>query len=63
MSTDFHSFDHIHLLGERAMHPIAPRWPCHAAVLVLAHTSTRRPRVLPGTPITARAGASNCRFY
>ncbi|MDO5691108.1 MAG: hypothetical protein Q4G70_01320 [Pseudomonadota bacterium] len=62
MSTDFHSFDHIHLLGERAMHPIAPRWPCHAALLVLAGTSLPRPRVLPGTPITARSGASNCRF-
>ena len=25
-------------------------------------TSPRRRRVLPGTPITARAGTSNCRF-
>ncbi|MDO5692249.1 MAG: hypothetical protein Q4G70_07190 [Pseudomonadota bacterium] len=62
MSTDFHGFDHIHLLGERAMHPIAPRWPRHAALLVLAGTSLPRPRALPGTPITARSGASNCRF-
>ncbi|MDO5691203.1 MAG: hypothetical protein Q4G70_01825 [Pseudomonadota bacterium] len=38
MSTDFRSFDRVHLLGERAMHPIAPRWPHHAALLVLAGT-------------------------
>ncbi|MDO5691997.1 MAG: hypothetical protein Q4G70_05905 [Pseudomonadota bacterium] len=63
MSTDFHSFDHIHLLGERAMHPIAPRWlAAQAALLVLAGTSLPHPRVLPGTPTTARSGASNCRF-
>ncbi|MDO5692879.1 MAG: hypothetical protein Q4G70_10420 [Pseudomonadota bacterium] len=62
MNAGFHGFDHIHLLGERAMHPIAPRWTCHAALLVLAGTSLPRPRVLPGTPITARSGASNCRF-
>ncbi|MDO5693197.1 MAG: hypothetical protein Q4G70_12110 [Pseudomonadota bacterium] len=36
MNTDFHGFDHVHRLGERAMHPIAPRWACHAALLVLA---------------------------
>ncbi|MDO5691955.1 MAG: hypothetical protein Q4G70_05640 [Pseudomonadota bacterium] len=62
MSTDFHGFDHIHLLGERAMHPIAPRWVRHAALLVLAGTHLLRPHVLPGTPITVRSGASNCRF-
>ncbi|MDO5693173.1 MAG: hypothetical protein Q4G70_11990 [Pseudomonadota bacterium] len=90
MSTDFHSFDHVHRLGERAMHLIAPRWACHAALLVLAGTSLPRPRPcraridqstmplvqskaaqatleprhlpLPDTPITARSGASNCRF-
>ncbi|MDO5691335.1 MAG: hypothetical protein Q4G70_02500 [Pseudomonadota bacterium] len=63
MSTDFHSFDQVHLLGERAMHPIAPRWlAAQAALLVLAGTSLPRPRVLPGTPITARSGTSNCRF-
>ncbi|MDO5693306.1 MAG: hypothetical protein Q4G70_12680 [Pseudomonadota bacterium] len=63
MSADFHGFDHIHLLGARAMHLIAPRWlAAQAALLVLAGTSLPRPRVLPGTPITARSGASNCRF-
>ncbi|MDO5691552.1 MAG: hypothetical protein Q4G70_03600 [Pseudomonadota bacterium] len=45
------------------MHPIAPRWlAAQAALLVLAGTSLPRPRALPGTPITARSGASNCRF-
>ncbi|MDO5692725.1 MAG: hypothetical protein Q4G70_09635 [Pseudomonadota bacterium] len=62
MNADFHGFDHVHLLGEGAMHPITPRWPRHAALLVLAGTSLPRPRALPGTPITARSGASNCRF-
>jgi len=31
-------------------------------LLVLAGTSLRRPHALPGTPITALTGASNCRF-
>ncbi|MDO5693653.1 MAG: hypothetical protein Q4G70_14465, partial [Pseudomonadota bacterium] len=62
MSADFHGFDHVHRLGERAMHPIAPRWPRHAALLVLAGTSLPRPHALPDTPITARSGASNYRF-
>ncbi|MDO5692860.1 MAG: hypothetical protein Q4G70_10325 [Pseudomonadota bacterium] len=62
MNADVHGFDQVHLLGERAMHPIAPRWPRHAALLVLAGTSLPRPRVLPDTPITARSGASNYRF-
>ncbi|MDO5692318.1 MAG: hypothetical protein Q4G70_07545 [Pseudomonadota bacterium] len=29
--SDFHGSDDVHPLGERAMHLIAPRWPCHAA--------------------------------
>ncbi|MDO5691776.1 MAG: hypothetical protein Q4G70_04745 [Pseudomonadota bacterium] len=62
MNTEFLGFDHAHLLGEYAMHPIAPRWPRHAALLVLAHTSALHPRALPGAAITARSGASNCRF-
>ncbi|MDO5693179.1 MAG: hypothetical protein Q4G70_12020 [Pseudomonadota bacterium] len=62
MKSGFHGSDHVHPLGESAMHPITLRWPCHAALLVLAHTSAQRPRVLPGTPITARSGASNCHF-
>ncbi|MDO5692529.1 MAG: hypothetical protein Q4G70_08600 [Pseudomonadota bacterium] len=51
MSTDFHSFDHIHLLGERAMHPIAPRWlAAQAALFVLAGTNPPRGPVLHPTP-------------
>ncbi|MDO5691951.1 MAG: hypothetical protein Q4G70_05620 [Pseudomonadota bacterium] len=45
------------------MHPIAPRWACHAPLLALADTSLRRYLPLPGTPVTARSGASNGRFY
>mgnify|MGYP007125332507 CR=1 FL=1 len=44
------------------MHPIAPRWSRHAALLVLAGTGLPRPHALPDAPITARSGASNCRF-
>ncbi|MDF1485711.1 hypothetical protein PY257_11065 [Ramlibacter sp. H39-3-26] len=54
--------DGVHLLGESAMHPPAPRSARHAALLLLAGNSPPRRRVLPGTPITAPAGASNCRF-
>ena len=56
------AFDHIHLMGESAMHPIAPRLTRHAALLRLVGRSPQRCRALPGTPITAHSGASNCRF-
>jgi len=62
MSTAFFAFDGVHLLGDIAMHPPVPRSPRHAALLVLAGTSLRRPRALPGTPIAALTGASNCNF-
>jgi hypothetical protein len=62
MKLDFSGFDHTHLLGENATHSPAPRSPRHAALLVLAGISPQRPRVLPGTPITALASAFNCRF-
>ena len=62
MNTDIRCFDDPHLLGERATHPPAPRSPRHAALLVLAGISLPRPRALPATPITALAGAFNCRF-
>jgi hypothetical protein len=62
MNTDFRCFDDLHLLGERATRPPAPRSPRHAALLVLAGISLPRPRALPATPITALAGAFNCRF-
>ncbi|MDF1484537.1 hypothetical protein PY257_04965 [Ramlibacter sp. H39-3-26] len=54
--------DGVHLVGESAMHLPAPRSARHAALLLLAGSSPPRRRALPGTPITAPAGASNCRF-
>ncbi|MDR2154454.1 MAG: hypothetical protein LBE78_05435 [Burkholderiaceae bacterium] len=62
MSIGFCGFDDRHLLGEGATHSPAPRSPRHAALLVLAGIGPRRPRALPGTPITALASAFNCRF-
>jgi len=44
------------------MHPSAPRSPRHAALRVLAGRSPLRPHALPGTPIAALSGASNCGF-
>ncbi len=44
------------------MHPIAPRSTRHAALLGLAGISPPRSRALPGAPITAHSGASNCFF-
>jgi hypothetical protein len=62
MDIDILSFDDVHLLGDSARYWPAPRSPHHAALLVLAGMSLRRPRALPGTPITALASASNYRF-
>jgi len=62
MNTAFFGFDQVHLWGERAMHPAAPRSARHAALLVLAGKSPLPPRALPGTPIAALPGASNRGF-
>jgi len=62
MDIDVCSFDHAHLLGESATQSPAPYSPRHAALLVLAGMNLRRPRALPGTPITVLANASNCHF-
>ncbi|MDR2155686.1 MAG: hypothetical protein LBE78_11815 [Burkholderiaceae bacterium] len=59
MKTDIRSFDDAHLLGDTATHSPAPCSPRHAALLVLAGISPRRPRALPGTPIMALASAFN----
>jgi hypothetical protein len=62
MNTVLFVFDGVHLLGDIAMHPPAPRPARHTALLLLAGISPPRRRVLSDTPITALAGASNCRF-
>jgi hypothetical protein len=62
MNTDVFISDHVHLLGGNATHSPVPRSPRHAALLVLAGISPRRPLALPGTPITALASAFNCGF-
>ena len=62
MHIDFSRFENVHLMGESAMHPIAPRLTRQAALLRLVGRSLLRCRALPGTPITAHSDASNCRF-
>ena len=62
MHIDFFRFDHVHLMGDSAMHPIGSRLTRHAALLRLVGRSLLRCRALPGTPITAHSGASNRRF-
>ena len=52
----------VHRVGESAMRLPAPRSTRHAALLLLAHRSALRRHALPGTPITALPGASNCGF-
>jgi hypothetical protein len=44
MKIDVCGFDHVHLLGDGATHPPAPRSPRHAALFVLAGMSLPRPR-------------------
>ncbi|MEJ8845266.1 hypothetical protein [Variovorax rhizosphaerae] len=62
MEPETSAFDHVRRRGESAMHPIAPRSTRHAALLGLAGMSPPRSPALPGTPITAHSGASNCFF-
>jgi hypothetical protein len=59
MKSDFVPLGDVHLLGENAMHPPAPRSTRHAALLLLAHRCALHRRALPGMPITALTGASN----
>ena len=44
------------------MHPPAPYSTRHAALFLLAGRSPLRRHALPDAPITALAGASNCRI-
>jgi len=59
---EFFTFDHVHLLGESATHPMALRLPRHSALFRLAGSSPLRCHAFSGTPITAPSGASNCGF-
>ncbi len=62
MDIDCPLFDNDHVLGDCAMHPIAPRLTRQAALLRLVGTSPLRSHALPGTPITAHSVAFNCGF-
>ena len=72
MFIDRSSFVCIHLLGDSAAHPIAPRYGTLAALLLLAGIgpqcpaqAKRRARLslaLPAHRIAAHSGALNCRF-
>jgi hypothetical protein len=62
MNIDFSVFDNLHLLGERATHPIRLPSGALAALLLLAGTSLPRRRALPAHPMTTCSGASNYHF-
>ena len=62
MDIDFARFDHVKLIGDNAMHPIAPCLTRHAALLRLVGKSPLRCLALPGTPITAHSDAFNYGF-
>jgi hypothetical protein len=62
MITRFSRFDGLHLLGDNAMHPIAPLPTRPAALFRLAGSDPRRCLALPDTPDAAHSGASNCFF-
>jgi hypothetical protein len=62
MDTEFSRFDQVHLIGDSAMRPIAPRLTRQATLLRLVGTSPPRCHALPDTPITAHSGAFNCGF-
>ena len=62
MDIDFIVSVHLHLSGDSAMHPIAPRPTILTALLLIAHQSALLRLALPGPPLAAHSGASNCRF-
>jgi hypothetical protein len=63
MSTSVFAFDDVHLSGDIAMYPPASRSARHAALQILAIApAIAAVCALLGTPITALAGASTCRF-
>jgi hypothetical protein len=56
MNTQFFRFDDLHLPGDSAMHPIAPRPTRPAALFRLAGSSPRRSKCHDG--LAGRAGRS-----
>ena len=62
MYIEFSTYDCIYRFGERATHPIAPRYGTLAALLLLVGTSSLRRRVLPAHRIAAHSGVFNCRI-
>ncbi len=62
MDIDFPLFDNAHLLGDCAMRPIAPRLTILAALLLIGYFRALLRLALPGPPLAAHSGASNCCF-
>lgn len=62
MKVNFGVFFIIHSLGDSATRPPAPHSPHHAVLPLLAGTSPRRRRALPGTVSAALASTFNYRF-
>ena len=62
MGIDFFVFVHLHLSGDSAMRPIAPRPTILAALLLIGYLRALLRLALPGTPLAAHSGASNCCF-
>ena len=60
MNADILDPDELHLLGERATHPIELPWGALGALLLLAGSSQPRRRAFPAHPMTAHSGVSNC---
>jgi hypothetical protein len=63
MNIAFSGFDHVHLLGESATHPIRPPSGALAALQILAiPPGIAAVCALPAHPMTTCSGASNYRF-
>ena len=62
MNIEFSTHNCMHRFGERATHPIAPRYGTLAALRLLVGMSPLRRRVLPAHRIAAHSGVFNCRI-
>ncbi|MDR2153773.1 MAG: hypothetical protein LBE78_01910 [Burkholderiaceae bacterium] len=60
MSVGFHGFDHVHLFGERATHPITP--PSGALSKGAGAPLEPRRLPLPAYPMTAKLGCVQLPF-